>query len=395
MKKILIVISLLFICGCNKNYDPYEMPKDAYINLNENKFIVYEEHNSKELIKDSNVEILFNDKLVNDKVGVHKYTINYKYGKRKYKYDVTYNVVDNTKPVFISSVSNITIEVNNDDILCDRISFGDDYDSKPTCSVEGNYDFTKTGKYELEFVIKDSSNNENRKKFTLNIVDKINKTKTNTKPNYLYINDIIKKYKNENTSIGIDVSKWQGNIDFKKVKDSGIEFVIMRIGYQKKPGDEFEIDPNFLNYYEQAKKVGLKVSVYIYNVSLNESDGIKAANYVINMLNGDKLDLPIAYDWENWSDFNNYNISLHTLSSSYLAFERTLKNKGYESMLYSSKYYLENVWLDYDKSNIWLAHYTSETDYKGKYMLWQMTSLCKIDGINENTVDVDILYKKN
>lgn len=395
MKKVLLIFSLLLLSGCNKSYDPYEMPKDAYINLNENEFLVFEEHSSNELIKDSNVEILSNDKLVNDKIGEHTYTINYKYNKKNYKYDVTYNVVDNTSPVFISSVSNITIEVNNDDILCDRITYGDNYDSKVTCNIEGEYDFTKIGKYNLEFVLKDSSNNESRKDFTLNVVEKIEKNKTIETPTYLYIDDIIKNYKNENTSIGIDISKWQGNVDFNKVKNSGIEFVIIRIGYQKNPNDEFEIDPKFFDYYEQAKKADLKVSVYLYNVSLSESDGIKAANYVINMLNGDKLDLPIGYDWENWSNFNDYNVSLHTLSSSYLAFERTLKKNGYESMLYSSKYYLENVWLDYNNSNIWLAHYTDKTDYEGNYMLWQMTSLAKIDGITENTVDIDILYKKN
>lgn len=394
MKKFLILIPFLFLftsCG----YDEYKMPKNAYINLNDNEFLVFEEHNSNELIKNTNIEILSNDKLINNKIGNHTYTLNYKYGKRKYKLDINYNIIDNTKPVFISSVSNITIEVNNDDILCDRISYGDNYDSKPTCNVEGDYDFTKIGKYNLEFVIKDSSNNLNRKKFTLNIVDKIEKKKKDEKPTYLYINDIIKKYKNDNTSIGIDVSKWQGNIDFNKVKEAGIEFVIMRIAYQKSPNDEFSIDPKFNEYYERAKKAGLKISVYVYNVSLNENDGIKCANYVFNMLNGDKLDLPIGYDFENWSNFNEYNTSLHSLSSSYLAFSDTLKKHGYDSMLYSSKYYLENVWLNYENSNIWLAHYTDKTDYQGKYMLWQMTSLAKIDGITENTVDIDILYKKN
>ena len=86
MKKVIIVFScLILLCGCNKkdNYDPYEMPEDVQINLNENKFNVYEEHTSKELVKDSNVEILSDDKLINDKVGVQKYTINYKYNDRK------------------------------------------------------------------------------------------------------------------------------------------------------------------------------------------------------------------------------------------------------------------------------------------------------------------------
>ena len=392
MKKF-VILGLLLFCGCSCNkYDMYKMPKEVSINLNENKFIVFEEHNSKELVKNSNVEILNNDQLDTNKIGKHKYTIDYKYKKRKYKYDIEYTVIDNTKPVFISSLSKVTVEVNNDEDLCNRISYGDNYDKKVTCSVEGQDDFTNIGTYNLEFVLKDSSNNENRKSFVLNVVDKIESKKDTTTPNYLYINDIM-KYKNENTSIGIDVSRWQGNIDFKKVKEAGIEFVIIRMGYQKNPNDEYELDPKFNEYYKQAKEAGLKVSVYVYTVALSENDGIKCAKWVLKNLNGDKLDLPIAFDWENWKDFKNYNTSIHDLSHSYLAFENEIKKHGYESMLYSSKYYLENVWMDFDKSNIWLAHYTSNTDYKGKYMLWQMTSLAKIDGITQNTVDIDILYK--
>ena len=392
MKK-LIIIGIILFCGCNK-YDMYKMPKDAYINLNKNEFIVFEEHLSKELVKDSNVEILKNTKLNTNKIGKHKYTINYKYKKRTYKYDIEYNVIDNTKPVFISSLSKVNVEINTDEDLCERISYGDNYDKKVKCTVEGEADFTKIGTYNLEFVLKDSSNNENRKKFILNIVEKIEKKDEEYIPNYLYINDIL-KYKNDNTSIGIDVSRWQGNVDFKKVKDAGIEFVIMRMGYQKKPNDEYELDPKFSEYYKQAKEVGLKISVYVYTVALNEKDGTKCAKWVLKNLNGDKLDLPIAYDWENWNEFKNYNTSIHDLSHGYLAFENTLKKYGYESMLYSSKYYLENVWLDYDKSNVWLANYTAKTEYQGKYMLWQMTNMAKIDGITDNTVDIDILYKKN
>ena len=86
MKKVLLLILLVFLTGCS--YDPYKMPKKVVINLNENSFNIYEEHYSTELIKDSNVEILGNDKLENNELGIYKYTINYKYKKRKYKYDV-------------------------------------------------------------------------------------------------------------------------------------------------------------------------------------------------------------------------------------------------------------------------------------------------------------------
>ena len=388
MKKVLLLILLVFLTGCS--YDPYKMPKKVVINLNENSFNIYEEHYSTELIKDSNVEILGNDKLENNELGIYKYTINYKYKKRKYKYDVEYSIVDKTAPVIIRRANNVTVLINSNDDLCNNITWGDNYDAKPTCKIEGEYNTSAIGTYDLKYVITDSSNNEFKKDFKLNVVYRM-PSNTYSNPTYLYVNDIM-KYKNDNTTIGIDVSKWQGNVNFNKVKDAGIEFVIIRIGYES--NGEYYVDPKFDTYIKQAKDAGLQVGVYVYTNSVTKEQAIKAANWVIEKLNGEKLDLPVAYDWEDWQHFNNYGVSLHTFSSAYLEFENIIKNNGYDAMLYSSKYYLENVWLDFEKSKIWLAHYIDQTDYAGDYMLWQMTSSAKIPGITDNTVDIDILYKK-
>lgn len=393
IKYVLLIIITILLTGCG--YDVYKMPDDAYININDNIFEVFNKYTVKDLVNNTNVNILFKDREIDtDKVGSYTYILDFEYNNRKYKKIINYSVIDSVKPVFIGASSELEMLVNNTDNICDKIVYGDNYDNNPTCYINGNYDINTVGIYDnLEYVIKDNSGNENTKKFRLKVVNELSKVNNNSKPKYLYIDDIIRDYKNENTSIGIDVSRWQGNVDFKKVKDAGIEFVIMRIGSQRDINEDIEIDSRFKEYYRAVKEVGLKVSVYVYNTAVSKEDGEKVAKWVINMLDGDKLDYPIAYDWENWKNFNKYNISLHTLSDSYLAFENTLKNAGYDSMLYSSKFYLENVWMNYENSNIWLAHYTDKTDYNGKYMLWQMTSLAKIDGITDNTVDIDILYK--
>ena len=402
MKKRLLIIGIIIVLGLgigliilNYNYDPYEMPDEVNISLNENTFSVYEDHTSYELINEYNIEILSkDDSLVSDTVGNYTYTLDYKYKKRRYKYDISYVVRDDTKPIFISAPSTLTMTYDDDKEICEKIVYADNYDDIPTCMINGNYDKTSVGNYgDLEYIIKDQAGNENKKTFTLKIVNKLNTTTNYSTPKYLYMNDIINNYKNENTSIGIDVSKWQGKVDFKAVKDAGVEFVIMRIGSQRDPADEIEMDVKFKEYYQAAKDVGLKIGVYVYNTAISKEDGIKTAKWVMNELKGDKLDFPIAYDWENWTNFMQYKISLHKLSEAYLAFEKELQDNGYDAMLYSSKYYLENVWLDYENSKIWLAHYTSKTDYQGEYMMWQMTSLAKINGITENTVDIDILYK--
>ncbi len=400
-KKILLsVVGGISIIGAsyfviNNNYDPYEVPEDVNINLNENIFKVYEEHNSSELIKDINAEIISEEKILeNEKIGNYTYTLLYKYKKRKYKYDINYQIKDMTPPVFISAPSNLTMEASDELEICEKIVYADDYQDIPNCQINGTYDKKSIGTYDdLEYIISDNSGNETKKKFKLNIVDKIMNNYTPTKPKYLYIDEIISKYKNDKTSIGIDVSKWQGNVDFKAVKDAGVEFVIMRIGSQRDPSEEISMDVKFKEYYKAAKDVGLSVGVYVYNTAISKEDGIKTARWVMKELNGDKLDFPIAYDFESWTNYMDYKISLHTLSEAYKAFEKELQNNGYDAMLYGSKFYLENVWIGYENSKVWLAHYTSETDYKGNYMMWQMTSLAKIDGITENTVDIDILYK--
>lgn len=401
MKKkfILIIPLLLIIIGVSYyfiyiNYDMYEVPKDVSITLNDNNFNIYEKHNSYELYNITNGKPINNEILINSELGEYTYTLEYTYKKRNYKYDIKYTISDKTPPVFISAPSILKMEANDKDDICKKLVYADNYDNNPKCMINGNYDKYKIGTYnDLEYVISDSSDNETKKAFTLEIVNKIYKSNNNTTKKYLYIDDIINKYKTDSTSIGIDISKWQGNVDFNKVKEAGVEFVIMRIGRQSSPDEDIVMDVKFKEYYKAVKELGIPLGIYIYNTATSVEDAKKVARWVIKELDGEKLDFPVAYDWEDWEHFMNYHISLHTLSETYKAFQKELNDNGYDAMLYSSKFYLENAWMDYNDTKIWLAHYTDKTDYQGKYMMWQMTSLAKINGITDNTVDIDILYK--
>ncbi len=392
MKKYLILFLLLFSFGCSKKFDPYKIPEEIKIELNENTFKVFEKHYSNELIKNKDIIIINNEQLDTNSIGKHDYTITFKYNDKEYKYDLEYKVFDDEAPKFIYSPMYINTSLGDDIILCNRIQFADNYDANPTCEISGDYNFNQVGTYEFDITIKDSSGNENYDHSYLNVLEEM-PAPAKKVHNYIYMKDI-EKYKNENTSIGIDVSRWQGNVDFKKVKDAGIEFVIIRMGYQKDLNDNYEKDMKFDEYYKQAKEAGLKVSVYVYTNASSKEGGKKAAEWIINNLNGDKMDLPIAFDWEDWTDFNSYHMSLHTLGETYKSFAKTLEKNGYEAMLYSSKFYLENIWTNYGDTNIWLAHYIDQTTYQGDFMLWQMTDEGVIDGITDNTVDIDILYKK-
>ena len=203
---------------------------------------------------------------------------------------------------------------------------------------------------------------------------------------------IYNKYKNDSNEIGIDVSKWQGDIDFQKVKDDGATFVMMRIGVQTSYEGELSLDRYYENNIKNAKEAGLKVGVYLYSIATSKEEAIEHAKWVVEKLNGESLELPIVFDWENWSKWNMYKLSFHDINTIADSFIETVNQSGYTGMLYSSKFYLENIWVNKHNYPVWLAHYTENTSYKGDYIMWQLCNTGRINGIYGD-VDIDILIK--
>ena len=130
MKKyLLLLLSILVLTGCGKkSYDMYKAPEEVKIELNENIFKVFTEHNTNDLIKNSNVDIIENNIIDTNEIGKHTYTLLYKFNDKKYKYDITYEVIDDEAPKFIYSPMYINVAIGDDVILCDRIKYGDNYD---------------------------------------------------------------------------------------------------------------------------------------------------------------------------------------------------------------------------------------------------------------------------
>lgn len=394
MKKIMILLSIFLLTGCS-TYDQYKLPEEAIIKSENKSYEVFSTINLYDLIDETNMEILTKDKVIEiNEIGEFKETIKLKYENREYKYDLTYKVVDSKPPVYISAASVRTVKVNDDVYLCDGIVFGDNYDKIPTCEIEGDYDLTTSGTYNVKYVIKDSSNNENKKNLKINVVDSISSNNNNNNSNKvtLPIDKVISEKKNDSTMIGIDVSRWQENIDFERVKNAGVEFVIMRMGINSDIDKDISVDSYYANNIKNAKAAGLKVGIYVYTSAINKEMAIEHAKWTLEILDGEKLDFPIAYDWENWSKFRKYQISIYDLDETFNIFADALKNGGYDTMLYSSKFYLENIWINNNKYPVWLAHYTNQTNYEGDYFLWQMSNVGRVDGISGD-VDIDILYK--
>lgn len=392
MKLIIVIIVAFMMCGCTKKIEV--LPEDAYLNIKSEGIEVFKDATLADLVESTNTEIVDSNKSINtEKIGKREIDIEFIYNEKKYKKTYEYEIVDLTPPVYISAATSRTIVVGEDYYPCDEIVFGDNYDRIPTCEIEGEYDLTKAGVYKVEYVIKDSSNNSKNKNLTINVVDAIAPASNEKKPTVtLPISDVIRDKKNDDTMIGIDVSRWQENIDFERVKNAGVEFVIMRMGINSDIDKDISIDSYFRQNIEGAKKAGLKVGVYIYTAATSPERAREHAKWTIDTLDGIVLDFPVAFDWENWSKFRKYEISTHDLDETLSTFAYQLKSNGYDTMLYSSKFYLENIWGNKNKLPVWLAHYTSETNYGGDYFLWQMSNVGRVDGIKGN-VDIDILYK--
>ena len=345
-----------------------------------------------DLIVDINGEII-DDYLINTtKIGDKEVSFNYVNEENitiPYKFKI--NIIDDVSPVIWLN-STYTVTTDYDGNLLEDITCADNLDDNPKCEIIGDYDTKKAGSYKLTFKATDASDNVTTKDFTLN-VKKTTPSKpsnNNEPPVDTLFTDVIKDYKKDNTKIGIDVSSWQGDIDFQKVKDAGAEFVIIRVGSARGIDGEYFVDKQFINNIKGFNDVGIPVGLYYYSYANSKEQAIKDAKWVLEQIKGYKVDLPIAYDWESWSFYNEFHQSFYSLTKGAEAFLDTINDAGYDGMLYSSKNYLEKVWYDTGYP-VWLAHYTKQTSYEGEYKYWQLCSNGKIDGIKGN-VDIDIMY---
>lgn len=195
--------------------------------------------------------------------------------------------------------------------------------------------------------------------------------------------------------LGIDVSKWNGTIDWNAVKASGVNFVIIRCGYRGSSTGVLVEDPTFRMNIEGARAAGLKVGLYFFTQAVNEVEAVEEASMCLSLAQGYQIDYPIFIDVEFTVNKNGRADGLDraTRSAVARAFCETINNGGYAGGVYSSK-----SWYGYslDMSvigsyKIWLAHYTSQTDYGGHYDIWQYSSKGSISGIKGN-VDMNYSY---
>ena len=193
---------------------------------------------------------------------------------------------------------------------------------------------------------------------------------------------------------GIDVSLYDLEIDWEKVKASGIDFAIIRAGFRGAVSGTLVQDSTFIRNIEGAKAAGLLVGVYFYTQAITEEEAAEEARMVLNLVKDYEIDLPIFTDSEAFHNGRADSLD-KTLRTSILdSFCRTIEAAGYQAGIYASKYwFMENLNAsDLEQYVIWVAQYNTEMNYTGKADYWQYTSTERIDGISTN-VDVNVLLQ--
>lgn len=387
MKKLILgLIVMMFCCSCGKNIAVVS-PRDNLVFEYGDKIVL------DNLVSIEDGYLINGDKEYDYKdTGEQTVTIDYQDTKKhKGKYDVIINIVDSVKPV-LSISNNLYVLKDNDIDVCKRAFYADNADRNVACQVTGEIDTTKEGKYKVNVKITDASGNYVDKDVTVNVIEKFEETpEVEIVPDK--IEDMILKYKTEDTLIGIDVSNHQGDIDWETVKNSGVEFVFIRIGYGHNREAKIMEDEKFRQNLEEARNAGLKVGLYFYSYATEIWEAEEQANWIVKTLNGEKIDLPIVFDYETWKSFPTYNINIIDLNKVAKRFLDILHDNGYEGMNYSSKYYLNTIW-NISEYPTWLAHYVSKTNYDKDFKVWQFSNTGEVPGIN-GFVDLDVLYLEN
>lgn len=194
--------------------------------------------------------------------------------------------------------------------------------------------------------------------------------------------------------VGIDVSTWQGEVDWNQVRDAGISFVMIRGGYRgTELGALFE-DDMAQSHYAGAKEAGLKVGAYFFSQAITPEEAREEAIYLMHIVKDWELDMPLVYDWEYIDDESRTaNVDARLLTDCTLAFCREVEKKGYESMVYFNPnqahklMYLEEL----TDHQLWLAMYDSAMTYPHKVHMWQYTNQGSVPGIYGN-VDINLYF---
>lgn len=235
--------------------------------------------------------------------------------------------------------------------------------------------------------------------YMIKSVDEIDEAAEDTAINDAELNadgtEHTKRLDGEEALFGIDVSKWNKEIDWESVKAAGVDFAIIRCGYRGSKTGSLVEDPYFQKNIEGAEAAGIKVGVYFFTQATTEVEAVEEASMALMLCKGHKLALPIFIDTEGAGGngrADGLDVGMRTAVCE--AFCRTIENSGFNGGVYASKNWYNNNLTVKDLSDytIWLAQYSKGVTYDGHYDLWQYTSAGTVEGI-ETRVDLNMCYQ--
>ena len=209
----------------------------------------------------------------------------------------------------------------------------------------------------------------------------------------------------EDFSLGIDVSKWQGRIDWEKVAASGVDFAIIRVGFRTTDTGEIFADPYAAYNLEHASQAGILVGAYFFSTAVNAEEAVEEASWTAAFLSGYPVTYPVAYNCEGFlsPDSRMYGCSIEERTQNALAFLQTIQDAGYEPLFHASRHDLTDG-VSWDTAQIdarfpvWVAQYpsspypdTKASSYDGAHTMWQYTSQGAVDGVPVYT-DLNVAY---
>ena len=203
---------------------------------------------------------------------------------------------------------------------------------------------------------------------------------------------------------GIDVSKWQGAINWASVKASGMDFAYIRIGYRAENGVIYA-DPNAHYNIQQADKAGILVGIYFFSTAVSKAEAVEEADWTAEQIKSYPISYPVVYDCEGFTnaDSRMKSLTAEQRTENAIAFLSTVTSKGYEGMFYAPKSQIEdsslwNISKIAQSYKVWLAHYDSAVypqkevpNYGGRFDMWQYTNNGKVGGI-KGAVDLNVSY---
>ena len=213
-------------------------------------------------------------------------------------------------------------------------------------------------------------------------------------------NDQYVSYEDQNytSRFGIDVSSHNGTIDWKRVKDAGVEFVFIRAGYRGNSQGKLHVDSQFENNYRGAKENGIDVGVYFFSQAVNEEEAWEEVELVAGLLEGKEVDLPVVFDMEESGEGDKGRvkpISRDDKTRIAVTWLEAISQKGYKPMIYNSTSLFDHLFSigflqNYD---FWIAQYYHKPTYQYRFRVWQYTNEGVIDGISKN-VDLNLMFVK-